>query len=300
MEIYLDILFLENLVMNYLILLVAAKLSRTGTTTLRLFLGAVIGAIYVVLLILLPGMKIYYTAFAKFLLSFLIIAVAFSPKKIGSFLKTLAMFYISTFIFAGAAFTFFYFNQSGGFVKNGIIYAIWQFKWNYLFLFFSVITVGIIVKIFLEAARHKIAMERLMVRLKVAFESKSTELEALIDTGNTLHDPLTNMPVVVAEFKALKEILPFEIQSIFTDYKENDLNKVTEIISNSTWFSRFRLIPFNSLGKENGMMIGFKPDYIEVENKNAKKGIENVVIGICNKALSKSEKYNALLGPELV
>ncbi|MCX7710921.1 MAG: sigma-E processing peptidase SpoIIGA [Clostridia bacterium] len=298
MEIYLDVLFLENVVMNYLILLVTAKFSKNKTSSLRLLMGALVGACYVAILILFPNIKFYYTAFGKIILSFVMIAVAFTPEKVLQFFKTLAIFYISTFIFAGAAFAFMYFNQTGSFVRNGIVYIFWQSKWTLLLL--SIIMVGIIVRIFWEIIQSRHIKEKLLLTLRIAFESKIIALAALVDTGNSLHDPLTNTPVIVAEFKAIKDILPDEIQRIFLESKENDLISVTDIVSNSTWLSRFRLIPFTSIGKENGMMIGFKPDYIEIGEDQERKGVENVIICIYNRSLSKNERYRALLSPELV
>ena len=298
MEIYIDILFMENIVMNYLILLLTAKFSKSRTSSLRLFLGAVVGASYVIILILFPSMKFYYTAFAKLILSLLIIAIAFSPERLITFAKTLAVFYVSTFMFAGAAFAFLYFNQKGGFVKNGIVYVFWDSKWTLLFI--STITVGIIARVFWEVIHYKFVREGLLVHLKISFESKMIDMAALIDTGNSLYDPLTKTPVIVVEFDAIKDILPSEIKDIFCDSKEGDLNCVTNIVSKSSWFSRFRLIPFTSLGKENGMLIGFKPDYIEVGEEEERKGVSDVIVGIYNSALSKNEKYRALLSPELV
>ncbi len=298
MEIYLDILLLENLVINYLILYVTARFSRVRVSTLRLFAGAIVGALYVVFIILQPGMKVYYTAFAKILLSVFIIAITFSPRKVLPFLKTLVIFYISTFIFAGAALAFLYFNQQGGFVRNGIIYVFGQSKGS--LMFFGIVTVGIIVKIFMEVIQSRINKDKLLIPVKIAFDNRIIGLPALVDTGNSLKDPLTNIPVMVVEFKALEELLPSEIRSIFENSKEDDLNCVTSTISSSRWFSRFRLIPFSSLGKENGMLIGFKPDFIEVGEEEEKRDIKNVIVGIYNRSLSGDDKYKALLGPELV
>jgi stage II sporulation protein GA (sporulation sigma-E factor processing peptidase) len=297
-EIYLDILILENLVINYLILSVTAKFSRLKVSTLRLFAGSIVGALYVVFIILQPSIKIYYTTFAKVLLSIFIIAVTFSPRKVLPFIKTLVMFYISTFIFAGAALAFLFFNQQGGFVRNGIVYVFGQSKWS--LMVFSFLTVGIIIKIFWEVIQSRITKERLVISVKISFDDRVINLSALIDTGNSLKDPLTNIPVMVVEFKALQELLPIEIKSIFENSQENDLNSVTAIISKSKWFSRFRLIPFSSLGKENGMLIGFKPDFIEIGEGEERRGIKNVIVGIYNRSLSRNEKYKALLGPELV
>lgn len=167
-------------------------------------------------------------------------------------------------------------------------------------MFFSILTVGIIIKIFWEVIQSKITKERLLIPVKISFDNRMIYLSALIDTGNSLKDPLTNIPVMVVEFKALQELLPLEIKSIFENSQEDDLNRVTTIISTSKWFSRFRLIPFSSLGKENGMLIGFKPDFIVIGEEEEKKDIKNVIIGIYNRSLSRNEKYKALLGPELV
>lgn len=298
MEIYLDILVLENLVINYLILSVTAKFSRLRVSTLRLFAGAIVGALYVVFIILQPGIKIYYTTLAKILLSIFIVAITYSPRKVLSFIKTLVMFYISTFIFAGAALAFLFFNQQGGFVRNGIVYVFGQSKWS--LMVFSFLTVGIILKIFWEVIQSKLTKDRIVIPVKISFDNRVIDLSALLDTGNSLKDPLTNIPVIVVEFNALQELLPLEIKSIFEKSQEEDLNYVSAIISKSKWFSRFRLIPFCSLGKENGMLIGFKPDFIEIGEEEEKRDIKNVIVGIYNRSLSRNEKYKALLGPELV
>lgn len=298
LEVYWDVLVLENLVINYLILLVTSKFARARVSTLRLLLGSIIGALYVGVIILQPDLKVYYTTIAKILLSMFIVAVTFSPRKVLQFIRVLAIFYISTFIFAGAAFAFLFFNQQGGFVRNGIVCVFGQSQWSLMVT--SIITVGIIIKIFWEVIQSKITKEGLLVPVKISFDNRAIDLSALIDTGNSLRDPLTNIPVMVVEFKALQELLPQEIKSIFDGAQEEDLNYVTTIISKSKWFSRFRLIPFCSLGKENGMLIGFKPDFIEIGGEEDKRDIKNVIVGIYNRSLSRNEKYKALLGPEFV
>ena len=301
MEIYLDIIILENIVINYLILLVTAKFSKTETSNFRLLLGALVGAVYLVFMLLLPTMKIYTTILSKLLLSLAMVAVTFNFNSIVAYLKTLVIFYASTFLFAGAGFAFLFFNQDGGIVRNGVLMStvtLLDTKWTELLLALSV--TFIILRVVWDVIQKRFLREKMLVRLCIAFDQKSIELYALVDTGNSLHDPLTNMPVVVVEFSAIKELLPEDIRTLFEKDSEEDLNIVTTAISCSAWFSRFRLIPFTSLGKENGMLIGFRPDYIEIGNENEKKGVSDVIIGIYNRALSRNEKYRALLNPELM
>lgn len=301
MEIYLDIVILENIVINYLILLVTSRFSKNRTSSLRLFLGSVAGTAYLVLMILLPEVKVYTTLVSKFLLSIGMVAITFSFSKFAVFFKTLALFYAATFIFAGAGFALMFFNKDWGIIRNGVLISPLNFfdaKWTELLL--AVAVALIIFRVIWDAVQSRFVREKLLVDISIAVENKSIELSALVDTGNSLHDPLTNLPVVVVEFSAIKDLLPDDIKSIFELNHENDLNSVTAKISSSNWFKRFRLIPFSSLGRENGMMIGFRPDYIEVGADDGKKDIRDVIVGIYNRTLSANDQYRALMNPELI
>ncbi|HOQ06562.1 MAG TPA: sigma-E processing peptidase SpoIIGA [Clostridiales bacterium] len=301
MEIYLDIVILENIVINYLILLVTSRFSKNRTSSLRLFIGSVAGTAYLVLMILLPDTQVYATLFSKFLLSVAMVAIAFNFRKISAFLKTLALFYATTFIFAGAAFALMFFSKDWGIVRNGVLITPLTFidaKLTELLL--AVAVALIIFRVVWDTVQSKFVKEKLLVDISIAVENKSIELSALVDTGNSLHDPLTNLPVVVVEFSAIRDLLPDDIKSIFERNCENDLDSVTATISSSDWFSRFRLIPFKSLGRENGMMIGFRPDYIEIGADDGKKDIRDVIVGIYNRTLSANDQYRALMNPELI
>lgn len=301
MEIYLDIVILENIVINYLILSVTARFSKNRTSSLRLLLGSILGTVYLVLMILLPGVKAYTAVFSKILLSAGMVAVTFSLGSLKNFMKTLALFYASTFLFAGAGFALMFFRRDWGIMRNGVILtpaSILNTTWAELL--FAVAVTLIILRVVLDAIQNRFLKDKLLVTISISFDRKSIEVPALVDTGNSLHDPLSNMPVVVVEFTAIRDLLPDDIRSIFEQDTENDLKRVTAVISRSDWFSRFRLIPFTSLGKENGMLIGFKPDYIEIGEESGRKGVNEVIVGIYNKALSKNERYRALMNPELM
>jgi stage II sporulation protein GA (sporulation sigma-E factor processing peptidase) len=300
-EIYLDIVILENIVINYLILMATGRFSKNKADPLRLLLGSILGTAYLVVMILMPDMKVYTTILSKLLLSVTMVAVTFSFMKLSAFLRTIVMFYATTFLFAGAGFALMFFNREWGIMRNGVLMTTVPFlgtKWSELLLGFAV--AFIILRVVWSTIQSKFLREKLLVRLMISFDKKAIELYALVDTGNSLHDPLTDMPVVVVEFTAIKGLLPEDIKCIFENNLDDDLNRITAAISSSDWFSRFRLIPFTSLGKENGMLIGFRPDFIEIANEEEKIGVQDVIVGIYNRALSKNEQYKALLNPELM
>nr|WP_279624999.1 sigma-E processing peptidase SpoIIGA [Thermoanaerobacter siderophilus] len=88
---YLDVIFFENLIINYLILSLTRKFSKKGSKPIKLFLGALLGACYVLIFFLLPY-KMIHEVFAKIILSLLIIYMAFTPKTLKEFFENFSSF----------------------------------------------------------------------------------------------------------------------------------------------------------------------------------------------------------------
>lgn len=296
MEVYLDMLILENLIMNYLILWVTAKFSKERTSFIRLIMSSAIGAAYATIMFF-PSFKFVYTFLFKILLSFVLIVVAFYPSKLKQFLKLVAIFYIVSFVFGGAAFGLFYFTNFGAILSNGIFY-ISNFPVKILLV--SSTASYVIIRFAWSAIQNRLSKDNLFVMVDICVETKKTNIRALIDTANSLYDPISNLPVMVVEYNAIKELLPDDLRKIFEKCKENDLALISNIVSGTEWISRFRLVPFSSLGKENGMLVGFKPDEVLIKMIEGNKEIRNIIVGVYNKKLSKDESYSALLHPEVI
>ena len=83
--------------------------------------------------------------------------------------------------------------------------------------------------------------------IRININSKYTYINAIIDTGNFLREPITKMPVIVVERNALINIIP--------DYILNNLDKIIngEDINLGEYTSKVRIVPFTSLrqGKRN-------------------------------------------------
>ena len=66
------------------------------------------------------------------------------------------------------------------------------------------------------------------------------------------------------------------------------------------YLSKIRMVPFMSLGKENGMLIGIRLDKIKINTEDIRLEKENIIAGIYEKKLTKDNKYNALIGLNLL
>jgi stage II sporulation protein GA (sporulation sigma-E factor processing peptidase) len=294
--VYGDVVLLENLIMNFIILWCTARLLKYRCSWLLLGIAALLGAIYA-LCSYFPGYRIFFTPFMKVLFSLLIITVAFWPRHIRDFVKLTAVFYIVSFVFGGAAFGFFYFLNGLKYVSYGAFY-IKDFPVKTLLV--SVMIAFFVVKYGWEIVQYRIKREKIITELNISLDNKKAALMALVDTGNALNEPITKAPVVVAEYASIKELLPVNIQEIFERDHENDFTLIARVMSDSNLVTRFRVIPFKSLGKENGMLLGFRPDEVLLVENDKQQSITNIIVGIYSKKLSNSGEYSALIHPDIL
>ena len=134
----------------------------------------------------------------------------------------------------------------------------------------------------------------MLCSIKININKKLVYIKAIIDTGNFLREPISKVPVIVVEKQALIGIVP----NCILDNLDKIING--EDIDLGTYISKIRLIPFTSLGKANGILIGIKADEVLVELEENNININNVIIGIYNGTLSKNGKYKALIGLDIL
>lgn len=295
MYIYAEYLLLENLAINYIILYVTKRFTRTESNNFRIILASSIGAIYT-LVVFFPSLKFMTKFVVKLSVSILIIIIAFNPAKLKKFIKLFATFYIVAFVFAGAALALFYLTDVETYVGNGIFYIK---NFPITILFFAIVVSSLLFKFTWEYIQTRMSKSKTFIPITVDLNNKCVEIVALLDTGNSLKDPISHTPVIIVQFSAIRNLLPDKVQNIFLKYKENNLDVVSAVMSEASNDFKFRLIPFKSIGKENGMLLGFKPDRVIIKSDDD-KFISDIVIGIYNSNLSSDNEYNALLHPEIL
>ena len=133
----------------------------------------------------------------------------------------------------------------------------------------------------------------------VTLNNKKIKTKALIDTGNLLKEPITNLPVVVMEHTLLYDVMPKDILNNTERILGGDFSEIQENIKDE-YSLKLKVIPFSSLGKQNGMLLGIKGEDLTVYLKDEIKIIDKVIIGIYNKSLTKRGEYRSLLGLEAI
>ena len=296
MTIYLDIVFLENLLMNYIIIFATGVVVREDIKRIRIFLSSSIGAIYTIVMYL-NIIPIYSNIIMKLILSLAIVYIAFKPRTLKKFIKDVIIFYLVSFVFGGCVFALMYFLQPQmAQIRNGVFVGSYPFKVGII----GAIIAFAIIQISFKIVKTKLSKRDIIYEVKIFINDNSTCIKALLDTGNLLKDPITGFPVIVVEHKSLNSIIPEEIL--------NNINKIIggdadEIMSNkeiNKIVSRFRMIPFSSLGKQNGLLLGIKADCVKVILDDKTEEVSNAIIGIYDKSFTKNGMYSAIFGLDML
>ena len=103
---------------------------------------------------------------------------------------------------------------------------------------------------------------------------------------------------MVVEKNSLYNIIPKEILNNIENILGGDFEKIPQELKEE-YIPRLKIIPFSSLGKQNGMLLGIKAEKFKIITEQTEEEKENVIIGIYNKSLTKRGEYNALIGIEL-
>lgn len=107
-------------------------------------------------------------------------------------------------------------------------------------------------------------------------------MKALLDTGNSLVEPISRKPVCIVGREVFKQ-----------DHKKEGMRK--EFLP-----QRFRIIPYHSVGKENGILCGYEMDRLIIDTDERKVIIEKPMIGISDVPVGSKETYQMILQPELL
>jgi stage II sporulation protein GA (sporulation sigma-E factor processing peptidase) len=272
--IYLDEVFLENTVIDYIILKLTADFSGVNVKRAMIILAAIVGGIYSVLAIFggvwgIPVLKIVVGA--------VMVLIAFGSEA--EIIRQLITFFTISAAFAGAVMAVEVFAEGFGVSVN---FGEMTFK----VLFFSFFAFYTVISSVLErTAKRKISGE--ITPVKISLGGKQVTVKALIDTGNSLHDPITGKNVMVCSLSSVENLFDRETVSILkryhepTDAMKNLGEKGEKVI--------FRLVPFHAVGVKNGMILAFRPDSMEQGGKKCDGLVAITVDGI-----KEGKGYSAL------
>lgn len=282
--IYVDTLFLLNATVDYLLLLASARLAGEPLARLRFLLGAVLGGLYAVA-IFLPGLSFLARPLCRLAAAVLMVLAAFWKSR--RLLRQVVIFFALSCAFGGGVLAIALLGGRGLALSNGVLYSGMDLK---IVLLSAAGCYGALTLIFQRTGRHTASSGELRpVRLTLG--ERQVSLTALVDTGNTLTDPATGRPVLVAEADCVEELLPPGIRPSPADLRDpaGALERLKD-----PWRRRFRLLPYRSVGVDRGLLLAVRVDQVQVGEEDRGP----MLAALSPTPVSDGGGYRALLGAD--
>ena len=293
--IYADILLALNFFLNFFLLWATGRFLRLQTSLWRLLLAAAVGAGYAVG-ILLPRLAAFYAWPVSIAFSLIILCLAFPYRGIWQLLRLTATFYLIAFAMAGAVLA-----GSSLLVQQGYALGAAQTIRGGALLF-GIILACIVARRGAALVRRKWRQENFILQLEVVVAGRSLRIPTLIDTGNDLVEPISGKPVIVAHYQSLQTLLPHGLRLLWQQYQNHDPTQLLQAAAEGglalSWERRLRLIPYASIGKNHGLLLGFLPDYVVIHGEN-KLVTKEVIIALHQDSIGKDD-YKAVLNPAVL
>lgn len=256
MAVYLDVLILLNFAVDFLLLLGTNRLSGHPPGARRAALAAAVGGLYAGAC-LLPGFRF-----------------------LGNFLwRTVSLAAMSVIAFGA--------SQSG--FRRGVLFlflsmalggvAMCLNKGGFLSL---VLASGGVCLLCLVGFRGRAGQQR-YVPVTICHNGQRVSVTALVDTGNTLRDPISGSPVLVAEGAVAEKMQLLSMQ---------ELSRPMETLASGK-LPGMRLIPYSSVGQRAGFLLGLRTDSVKIDGKQM-----DYIVAFTPQTLGQGQ-YQALAGGAL-
>jgi stage II sporulation protein GA (sporulation sigma-E factor processing peptidase) len=288
--VYLDVFFLVNLVMDLILLKLTALYIKPQTTYLRCLSGAICGSILSIIAVALQlrtsifsllisyDNMIIHMLFSYVFIVWAMVAITFGRSSIKEMLTRSAVLYIIT-IFMGGLFNFLYSYTYFGYLLQSIFRGFTS-SVNVIWMLGVTFTSYMILNL-LHIFWKRIRGGSMMVEVVLILNNQKVSVKGLIDSGNSLTDPYTGKRVHIICVSSVRNLLDG-----ISIYEHN-----------------FKLIPFRSLGKNNGLIRAITFDELHIynadeENMDTKEEIyseKSPIIGLYEGCLSKNGEYEMLL-----
>ncbi len=279
---YLDTLFFLNLTVDYLLLLLTARLSGRFVQRRRLLAGAAVGALLAVLLFFprlpwLMSLGVKAGSCAATVLS------AFGKRTARELSRLMGLFLLLTALLAGLL-TALAAAEPALTVQNGSIYTE---------ISMPVMLIGFTALFLLSAqilGKGRAAPERVWREIQAESPAGEAHFRALVDSGNLLRDPLSGRQVIVTESGAAAPLLGMEEEALL--HMLNSLSGEALLLCLREQAGvPFWLLPARTVSEERLLAV-FRPRRLLVDGRLR----EDCLLGLTGARLDIGGDCRALMG----
>ena len=267
MEVYLDIIFIENAIIDLFLMLVTLRLLRLKYRKDGIYIAAIIGGIYGLAPIV--GSAVLSSTLLKIIVAIIMIILSLKEKVLSNIFKATIMFFMVSFILCGVTFMSLL-SSSKYTIYGGLSTSDYSIRW----ILISILFVGVIAIRVYDTIKERAVIDNFIYDIYIKNDEKILMLKGFLDTGNELREPITNLPCILIENEYFLQL---------------EFNKKDEYVI------RYKTID------SSDVLHGFRSDFIKIKGKDdsAWREIDAIICG-CKTTLSKENDYQVLLSRGII
>lgn len=267
--VYVDVLFLINFCMDFLALLLAGGFLHLEPRRIPLAVSSAIGGIYAVIAALFPG-NAAFGALIGMGVACLLCYVAYGRFCRGKIFWCLfALFYGISWLLGGMITGAYEFLRGFFENRNELFLAITEGDAKIAFFFSLLLSCAFLLTLLKRHLYFK--KEEKSVDITVRSGDREKTLSALVDSGNTLCDPISGRPCIVIDPKAAAPILPQDVLQL-SAAEDSGISGLSEQSR-----KRIRLIPADTVGGHQ-LLIGYRADRITVSAAHGTHAVDAFLV----------------------
>lgn len=299
MTVYLDVIWLLNLLFDSLLLYLTAIFLKRSIRIWRLLAGGFIGSL-IILLSFTPVSAFSNHPISKMIFSVLMVLTVFGYRRWRYFVKGLLTLYFATFSLGGILIGVHYFIQFDSELTTKVLVSNVRgfgdpISWMFVLIGFPIAWHFSKTKVeTMEMA--KIQFEQI-VSVVLTIDQAKYVFKGLVDSGNQLYDPLTKMPVMFVSVKNHEGMLPETIIKLATE-GEAILMDNAEIPNE--WQSRLRIVPCRVVGQEHQLIVALKPDSISIIKDEEEYFYDKGLVSFTMQELSADGAFECIVHPKML
>lgn len=272
-ELYIDKFFLENMILDYLLLLAVRRVIRCKAPWWRLLLASIFGAAGMCVMIILPIQNTWIYNICGFgILSIGMLKIGCKIKERNTLIRGVLVLYLTAFILGGI-----WEMILSHIAATGLLLGI-----------ISYLTLRLILNCY---QKYKMKTEYLY-DVTIYINGKSKHVLGFCDTGNQLKQPFTGKPVSIIDFDSISEILE--------DDMKQQLLKMYQFQNGEITTDKISYIPYHSIGEKNGLLPGLKLDYMSVQRQSFTQVIGSAIVAVTKESVSAKGEYQMILNPSII
>ncbi len=278
--VYGDIVLAVNTAINFLIFLLGGRLCGYPTRPWRCLVAGSLGGVYAVACYVLP--PLISSPVGQFFCFLVISPVAYGWRKRS--IRPAAMAFLCSAALAGCTFLLTQICSMGAILfRGGLYYPI-----GTKILLLTAAGFYLAATLFAASAlRHGKGELR---SFSVSVGEKCLHLNALVDTGNTLQDPMSGLPVAILDGRRCGELLCLSLPPSAL----KDPTGAFSVIQQKLPHIHLRLVPYRAVGVETGLLLA-APCTVQTGREKARKAL----VAFSPNPVSDGGEYEVLIGGDL-